>query len=143
VRVVGFDRQHPRLAARFPRLLGEHQRVGVEDLAWPGLRADRPYLVAGRADEDQRLPPDDRLGLPCRCHRRQVGGAQPVAFRQQQLAGRHVLADRADMLVRGDGRAQFGAAFPAVLARPERFRPGRASFLPGPESVATLIPLSS
>ena len=115
VGIIRFDRQHARVAAGLPRLLGEHERIGIEDLAWSWFRPDRAHLVAGGHDKDKSPLPNGSGSLPRRHHGRQVGGAQPVAFRKQQLARRDVLADRPDVLVRGNGGAKFGPAGVVVV----------------------------
>ena len=113
--VVGLDRQAPRLAPGLPHLLSEHEGIGVEDLPRPGLRSDRPHLVSGREDKDKSLLPNGQVRCPRGRRCRQVDGAEPVSLRQQQLAGAHVLADGPDVLVRGDGGAQFRAARVVVV----------------------------
>ena len=70
--------------------------------------------------------PDGKLLHAGRDRRGQVGGTQPVAFREQQLAGADVLADGADVLVRRGSGEQFGPAFGVVvdvLAHHDRVRP--------------------
>ena len=115
VRVVGLDRQAARLAAGLPRLRGQHERVGVEYLAGAGPRADRPHLVPGGQDGDDRPAPDQQLGGPRGRGRGEVGGPQPVPLGQQQLGGADVLADRADVLVGGHGGAQLGGGAAGVV----------------------------
>ena len=125
-RVVRLDRQAVRLTAGLAGLGGEHERVGVDDLAGAGLLADRPHLVPGRQDGHHRAPPDQQLRGPGRGGGGDVGGPQPVAFGQQQLGGADVLADRAHVLVGRHGRAQLGGvpAVVHVLAHHDRVPPG-------------------
>jgi hypothetical protein len=113
-RVIRLDRQAARLAAGLTRLRGEHERVGVDDLAGAGVRADRPHLVPGRQDGDDRAAPDQQVRGPRRRRGGDVGGPQPVTLGQQQLGGADVLADRAHVLVGRHGCAQLGGAVAVV-----------------------------
>ena len=123
--VVGLDRQHDDLAAGLAGLAGEHQRVGLEQLAGLELRADRPHLIAGRQDRHDRLAVHADLGGAGGRGRRGVDRAQPVAGGQQQLGGADVLADRARVLVGRDRGPQLGAAVDVVdvLAHHDRVEP--------------------
>jgi hypothetical protein len=112
--VVGDDRRDACAAPQLAGLRGEHERVGVEDLAGGGLRADGADLVAGRDDHDRRCPPDGQLHHPRRCCCRDVDRAQAVARGEQQLGGGDVLADRAHVLVRRYGGPHLGGLARAV-----------------------------
>jgi hypothetical protein len=99
---------------------GEHQGVGVGQLSGPQVRADRPDLVPGRDHRDDRRPADGQLGHPGRARGGDVDRPQPVASRQQELGGAHVLADRAHVLVGGGRRTKLDGAraLLAALAEP-------------------------
>ena len=127
VGVVRDDVGHRRHAAGLAGLGGEHEGVGVRDLARSELGADGPDLVTGRHDDDCRLPAylhfgDTRGGAGGR-----VDGTEPVALRQQELGRADVLADRADVLVRRDRGPDLGAVGEPVhvLAHDHRVVSGR------------------
>ena len=74
------------------------------------LGPDRADLVTGRDHRHDRPATDEPVGRPGSAGGGDVNRPQPVAGWQQQLRGAHVLADRADVLVRRGGRAQLDAA---------------------------------
>ena len=130
VRVVRFDGQHEGDAPGLAGLGGEHQGVGVGDLSRPQVGPERPDLVTGRQDRHEGGPSYEQVGGAGRCRRGDVDGAQPVSLGQQQLTGRHVLADRAHVLVGRNGGAQLGEQdvraphLVHVLAHDDRVAPG-------------------
>ena len=91
----------------------------------PVLLPDGPDLVPGRQDRDHRAAPDEQVRRARRGGGRDVGGPQPVALGQQQLARAHVLADRPHVLVGRHGRADFRGLFLVVhvLAHHHRVPP--------------------
>ena len=113
--VVGLDRQHDDLAPGLAGLAGEHQGVGLEQLAALELRgADRAHLVAGRKNRHHRLPVDVDLGGAGGGGRGDVDRAQAVTGGEEQLGGADVLADRARVLVGRDRRAELSATVDVV-----------------------------
>jgi hypothetical protein len=126
--VVGDDVGGPRVAADLGGLGGQHQRVGVGDVAGSEVGADRADLVAGRDDHHPGPAPDGQLDRAGGGARGDVDRAQPVPFGQQQFGGADVLADRADVLVGRHGGAQLGPAVRGpvhVLAHDDRVVAGR------------------
>ena len=103
-------RQAAGLAACRLGLQREHQGVGVGDLARAWLLAQRAQLVTGGQHRHPRRPPHGHLGRARGADGRQVHRSQPVALGQQQLGGRHVLTDRAHVLVGRRGGPDLGGA---------------------------------
>jgi hypothetical protein len=108
--IVGLDRQAPGLAAGLLGLGGEHQRVRVEDLARPDVRAHRADLVAGRQHGHDRTAVDEHVRRARGGRGGDVDGAQAMALGQQQLGRADVLADRAHVLVGRHGPAHLRRA---------------------------------
>lgn len=97
--VVGLDRQHNGLATEFACLCGEHDRVGVGELAGAELGTDGTDLVARGQYGDDRPAPDEQFHHPGRGAGSDVGGSHTVPLVDEQLVGDDVLADRAHVLV--------------------------------------------
>jgi hypothetical protein len=106
-RLVRDDLVPSHLAAGLLGLGGEHERVGVGQLARPQLGADRANLVAGRDHGYDRRPAYGELGHPGRPRGRHVDRPEPMPAGEEELRRAHVLADRADVLVGRGGRAEL------------------------------------
>ena len=107
---------------------GEQDGVAVGDIARPERRPDRPDLIPGRDDRRDGPPGDLQRGVPGRGGSGQIGRAQAVAGRDEQLAGREVLARGAHVQPArrrsGDLRATVGAELDP-LALHHRVHAGR------------------
>ena len=107
----GLDRQAVRLAARLAGLRGEHQRVGVDDLPGAGSarRSAAPRRPVGRIATTGRRRTSSRVA-PAAAAAATSAARSRCALGQQQLAGAHVLADRAHVLVGRHGGAELRGA---------------------------------
>jgi hypothetical protein len=99
-RMVGDDGHARRRRTRLAHLRHEHERVRVGDRARPRVGTKGHELVPGRHHEHVRSAADRQLRQAGRAGGRDVGGAQPLAGGQEQLAGGDVLADRPHVAVR-------------------------------------------
>ena len=108
--LVRHDRVTHHVAAGVLGLGGEHERVGVGELARAELGPDRPNLVPCRDHRHHRAAAHREPRRSRGSRGRHVNRPQTVAGREQQLGRAHVLADRAHVLVGNGRRAQLHLA---------------------------------
>ena len=115
VRVIGLHVADERPGAGLPGPGGQQEGVAVGDVARPERRPDRPDLIPGRDDRGDG-PPDDLEGvMPGRGGAGQIGRAEAVGRRDEQLAGREVLARGAHVQPAWRRAGDLGAAVGAEL----------------------------
>jgi hypothetical protein len=110
VRVVGLHVGDGRHGAALHRSRGEHEGVGVGELAGPEHHPDRADLVAGRDDGHDGLPRDRQRRVAARRGGAEVSRRQPAARGDEQFAGLEVLAASAHVPAVGHRAGHQGAA---------------------------------
>ena len=114
-RVVGLHVADEGPSARLLRPGSKKKGVAVGDVARPERRPDRPDLIPGRDDRDDRLPRDLQPDMTRRGGGSQIGRAQAVASRDEQLAGLEVLAGGTHVQPARRRAGDLGAAAGAEL----------------------------